>query len=174
LFFYGVTFFLAGHSLEARPFALEIYFEHRNYLPRVGLWIAAIGLLDVVHRWLNQRWLIVVVVIAALGLHVVGTSNRAVNWSSWDGIVTWNLQAHPESIRAHAAGQYANFHELASILVCVTSHGSTALVANSFRLLLRSKHSLATASQIARPILCWRGDYFVFPPFTMMLTPFRL
>lgn len=32
----GILWFLAGHFLEASPLPLELYFEHRNYLPLVG------------------------------------------------------------------------------------------------------------------------------------------
>ncbi|MDQ2701611.1 MAG: hypothetical protein M3Y70_02105 [Pseudomonadota bacterium] len=33
---FGVLWFLAGHLLESSVFPLEIYFEHRNYLPMFG------------------------------------------------------------------------------------------------------------------------------------------
>lgn len=47
LFAVGVFFFLVGQSLESGPFALELYFEHRNYLPSFGVLLAMAGLL----RW---------------------------------------------------------------------------------------------------------------------------
>jgi hypothetical protein len=34
---FGVLFFLAGHALESTAFPLEMVFEHRNYLPGVGI-----------------------------------------------------------------------------------------------------------------------------------------
>lgn len=37
---FGVLFFLSGHVLESTVIPLELYFEHRNYLPTVGLMIA--------------------------------------------------------------------------------------------------------------------------------------
>lgn len=39
----GILFFLVGHSLESSVLALELYFEHRNYLASVGLFIALVG-----------------------------------------------------------------------------------------------------------------------------------
>lgn len=36
----GILFFLAGHLLESTVIPLELYFEHRNYLPSVGLMVA--------------------------------------------------------------------------------------------------------------------------------------
>ncbi len=36
----GVLFFFAGHLLESTVIPLEMYFEHRNYLPQYGIWLA--------------------------------------------------------------------------------------------------------------------------------------
>ncbi|MFT5175396.1 MAG: hypothetical protein ACI8W7_003586 [Gammaproteobacteria bacterium] len=100
LFCYGISLFLVGHSLEAGPFALELYFEHRNYLPSLGLWIAVIALFELA----GLRWMYVAVLCAALACQILTTANRVLIWSSWEGIVASNLQAHPESIRARAGG----------------------------------------------------------------------
>ncbi|MGF2733419.1 hypothetical protein [Marinobacter sp. DUT-1] len=37
---FAILFFLTGHLLESTVLALELYFEHRNYLPSVGIVIA--------------------------------------------------------------------------------------------------------------------------------------
>ena len=100
LFCYGISLFLVGHCLEAGPFAIELYFEHRNYLPSLGLWIAVIALFELT----DLRLMYVVVLCVALACHVLTTANRVLIWSSWDSLVTSNLQAHPESIRARAGG----------------------------------------------------------------------
>ncbi|MFV0278633.1 MAG: hypothetical protein ACK5HY_15825, partial [Parahaliea sp.] len=42
---FGPLFYLVGHSLESSVWPLEIYFEHRNYLPGVGLAIAGASML---------------------------------------------------------------------------------------------------------------------------------
>ncbi|PIE44471.1 MAG: hypothetical protein CSA50_00510 [Gammaproteobacteria bacterium] len=34
---FGVLFFFAGHAMESSVLSLELYFEHRNYLPVAGL-----------------------------------------------------------------------------------------------------------------------------------------
>ncbi len=39
---FGILFFLFGHSLESSVFALDIAYEHRNYLPSFGLILAAV------------------------------------------------------------------------------------------------------------------------------------
>jgi hypothetical protein len=42
---FGVLWFLAGHLLESTVVGLEIYFEHRNYLPAFGIFFCAACLL---------------------------------------------------------------------------------------------------------------------------------
>lgn len=41
LVFFAVAWFFIGHAMESSIFPLEIYFEHRNYLPAIGLALAA-------------------------------------------------------------------------------------------------------------------------------------
>lgn len=41
---FGVLWFLVGHSLEASVIPLELYFEHRNYVPLFGIWVAIIAI----------------------------------------------------------------------------------------------------------------------------------
>lgn len=43
---FAVFWFLAGHSMESTLIPLEIYFEHRNYLPLFGIVFAVVVLLD--------------------------------------------------------------------------------------------------------------------------------
>ena len=38
----GILFFFAGHLLESTFIPLELYFEHRNYLPSVGVVVAVV------------------------------------------------------------------------------------------------------------------------------------
>ena len=61
----GLLFFLLAHSLESTIFPLEIYFEHRNYLPAVGLFIALVSAgmvlwrrFDYLGSWLLASWLL--------------------------------------------------------------------------------------------------------------------
>lgn len=52
LFSFGVLFFFAGHFITSNVIALELVFEHRNYLPLVGALLAVVDLLRMV--W--ERW----------------------------------------------------------------------------------------------------------------------
>ncbi len=40
---FGVTWFFVGHSLEGTILSLELYYEHRNYLPSIGVIAIIIG-----------------------------------------------------------------------------------------------------------------------------------
>ncbi|WP_299771782.1 hypothetical protein [uncultured Pseudoteredinibacter sp.] len=39
-----LCWYLGGHSVEASALALELYFEHRNYLPSLAVWVAIVAL----------------------------------------------------------------------------------------------------------------------------------
>jgi len=38
---FGIALFLAGHLVESTTVPLELYFPHRNYIPAIGLYLAA-------------------------------------------------------------------------------------------------------------------------------------
>ncbi|MCY0536413.1 hypothetical protein, partial [Klebsiella pneumoniae] len=49
----GWFFFLVAHLVESSFLPLEMYYEHRNYLPSFGLLLAATGLLEILLRRSN-------------------------------------------------------------------------------------------------------------------------
>lgn len=53
LYSVGLVLFFAGHLLESSVFALELMYEHRNYLPSVGFFLALVSLID--HLLTNKR-----------------------------------------------------------------------------------------------------------------------
>lgn len=106
-FFTGVGFFLAGHAMESTVFPLEMYFEHRNYLPSVGIFVALAGLagwawsrLPNAEQQPRIRRLLafgMAGLIIALGL---ATLARASVWGSWPAIAEQGARQHPQSLRA--------------------------------------------------------------------------
>lgn len=98
----GLGIFLVGHALESSIFPLLIYFEHRNYLPAIGLIWAAGGLLTAaaariaphMHRprlVFGGAALLLVIAFA------VATHARASVWQSLDRLLFSSLQHHPQS-----------------------------------------------------------------------------
>ena len=93
----ALFWFLAAHAVESGPFPLEIYFEHRNYLPAAGFYaglaLAAIQLLRrILPRLAVAAWLLLLVTLL-LG--------QALLWGNPESHATTRLAQHPGSLRAH-------------------------------------------------------------------------
>lgn len=104
----GVLLFFAGHAMESTVFPLEIYFEHRNYLPSVGFFIAMVGGAS----WLLTRagalWRFDSVSRLALFASVsiclvlaLSTLVRVSAWRHWPVLAEQGMRYHPNSLRAH-------------------------------------------------------------------------
>lgn len=99
----GWWFFLLAHMVESSFLPLEMYYEHRNYLPALGLLLAMVGLLALVPDFktnsLSPRKL---GLLAATGLALmlgVATLGRVLIWQDMDGITQQALRYHPDSLR---------------------------------------------------------------------------
>ncbi|MEH6516579.1 MAG: hypothetical protein V7742_07850 [Halioglobus sp.] len=114
-----VLFFLVGHSLESTIFPLELYYEHRNYLPAIGLAL----LPAVLYRSLALRFtelrapMLVWLFIFPLVL-LSQTSSQVQIWSSAPLFNVYNVTFHPESHRANVAmaNRMSSLGELQSAL----------------------------------------------------------
>ena len=104
--FAGWFFFLAAHSIESTVFPLELYFEHRNYLPVFGILLAVAGLLS----WLAAKLPatrrpaagkagFALAAVAAIGFAFV-TWNQAQIWRNEYNIAEQALKYRPASLRA--------------------------------------------------------------------------
>jgi tetratricopeptide (TPR) repeat protein len=100
--FGGLIFFLAAHLMESSVFPLELYFEHRNYLPAVGLIIGSgYGLFSLVTPARRSRVLTVAVALMPVA-YAAATHQRALVWQAWPSIVMAAEKSHPRSFRVHA------------------------------------------------------------------------
>lgn len=100
----ALAFFLAGHVMESTVLPLELYFEHRNYLPAMLLgWPLALHLLS--HPWQTRTGQpILVILLAVLALT---THQRAELWADAPRQAAVWAQLLPESPRAQTwAGQH--------------------------------------------------------------------
>ncbi|WP_457095438.1 hypothetical protein [Lysobacter sp. P5_B9] len=102
--FAGWFFYLAAHGVESGFLPLEMYYEHRNYLPGFGLLLAVAGLLALVPDFrtnlLTPRKL---GLLAAGGLAVmlaVATLGRVLVWQDFGTIAQLGVKTHPDSLRA--------------------------------------------------------------------------
>ena len=101
----GLLWFFVGQSLVSTIIPLELVYEHRNYLPSWGVFLAAFGLLD---AWRpraeqersTQRTLVVTALLALIGLYALFTGLRAQVWSSPYRLAYFEATLHPRSPRA--------------------------------------------------------------------------
>lgn len=98
LFAFAIGWFFAGHLIESTVWPLELYFEHRNYLPMLGpLYALAATAMTMAPpytglvRALAGTWLLFAASLTAINAPVWG--NRGTLAAVW-------LQENPDSVRA--------------------------------------------------------------------------
>lgn len=111
----GILWYLGGQLIESSTVMLELYFEHRNYVPIIGPFIAiAIGLTRIHEPVLRKRllgvvalWLVACSITTVLSTSAYGSADRLAT--------AWAAQ-QPDSLRAQTMladrlyqhGQYAS------------------------------------------------------------------
>lgn len=121
---FGLLWFLGGHLLESSFLGLELYFEHRNYIPSIGIVIAAV--LSGVHLWdkVQGSKIRVNPFKVAVGLYVslsvilfcVVLRVEATTWGSGEQFTKASIADRPNSLRAwmEAASYYGNQRDIAT------------------------------------------------------------
>lgn len=105
LFSFGIFFYFCGHLMESTLLPLELYFEHRNYLPQIGLWLSLIALASVIRRPLLQKMLTISMPLIVIMLLLM-TRHNASLWGNPELQTTIWYQENPGSLRNTLA--YAN------------------------------------------------------------------
>lgn len=95
---FAVLWFLVGHSLESSFIGLELYFEHRNYLPLLGPVLAAVYGITQLPRRPRQFAVVGVVLFAAACAFLSNQSSHV--WSSQKSLATVWAAENPASARA--------------------------------------------------------------------------
>lgn len=106
--FVGWGLFLLGHAIESTILPLELYFEHRNYMPLLGVLYAVTGLAAVAFGRLSSAELRTdrIALVLSLGvvlLLAVQTFGRARVWSDEMTLALSSAKTHPASLRAQLA-----------------------------------------------------------------------
>ncbi len=105
LLLFGLLWFLAGHSMESTLLNLEIYFEHRNYLPSYSIILSLVYMFYLLYINTNKNhvkamYLILSVAYVSILLFVTFEQTKL-----WGNELQYSLvQAleHPRSIRARS------------------------------------------------------------------------
>ena len=101
LFSFGIFWFFIGHSLESTVLSLELYFEHRNYLPSLGIWIACTGLvLHNLDRIKKYRSILFITLIPYLIFIVYSALYQSYLWGKPNLLAYQQAMDHPLSLRA--------------------------------------------------------------------------
>ncbi|PLW70358.1 hypothetical protein [Pseudohalioglobus lutimaris] len=99
---YGPLFFLAGHAMESTVWPLELYFEHRNYLPSVGLIVIPLCVYAyAVKKWPEVRYPLLAWCMVAIVAMAIQTSSQVSIWSSRPLLMMHHVNGHPHSARAN-------------------------------------------------------------------------
>lgn len=98
LFSFAVVWYFAGHMLESTALPLELYFEHRNYLPLAGYcyWVCAF----LFTNNLGLKKIAPLLVGAYLGLMLLLNFFSVQYWSSWERLAAVWVEENPGSGRA--------------------------------------------------------------------------
>ena len=113
LFSFAVFFFLVAHALESTVIPLEMAYEHRNYLPGVGLvilvsyWLIALG------NRLGPQYAAMPTLLVVLALAIM-LGIRSYAWRDDLSLARFNVVNHPASARAnfyYANALYARYQE---------------------------------------------------------------
>ena len=92
----GVAIFVTGHALESSFFGLDLMYEHRNYLPALGIILVACA---AALKLENSR-LIALTGAALVVVFAGATSLRAELWGDEAQLYQAFVQARPKSVRA--------------------------------------------------------------------------
>lgn len=96
LYAFGILFFFLAHALESSVFALELMFEHRNYLASFGILIALMSVIQAAIK--GNRGKLLIVIIGLSGLSLL-TWQRTITWASPATLYDFMYYAHPKSPR---------------------------------------------------------------------------
>ena len=114
---FGLSFFLAGHLLESSVFPLELYYEHRNYLPSLGLYLAFVVTAYRLMRRIPQPYATGIAVAYFLGIAFAAHA-KAGTWSDEQHVYRLALARDYISPRA-ASGMAQLYLEIGQVVPAV-------------------------------------------------------
>lgn len=167
----AILFFFAGHLLESTFIPLELYFEHRNYLPAIFIFLPLINWLTKKSEEENKG--IMMIALFFTGLFALLTYQQALLWGDHKQLAVFWAKNNPYSIRAQrtlaiemeSSGQ----PKLALIHLEKTIH----LFPNNFelwlhRILLLCHYSRVSSGELSRLIEISRTGFYDFRTYSLL------
>lgn len=103
---FGLLWFYLCQLIESTFIALELVFEHRNYLPSIGILLIAAYLLDLATSRLRSKSMPVIAVLLIIAPMIylsIQLSHRAALWSEYRILTHKWAMEHQDSLRAQYA-----------------------------------------------------------------------
>ena len=124
---FGIIFFFVGHLLESTVLPLELIYEHRNYLPSYGVFLAIFSLFYYLNSNISPTTKKLMVVAILFFLSTL-TFIRVQTWSSYTSFYNYAYQIHPQSYRVTATiaeelTRQEHYNDALSILAPVNGNG---------------------------------------------------
>ena len=101
LFALSILFFFAAHLMESTFIGLELYFEHRNYIAAIFLFLPLAAGLYALSEHIKPS-IVIFISILILAFLAVMTLQRAVLWSNENKLMLYWAQNSPDSPRAQS------------------------------------------------------------------------
>lgn len=150
----GLLFFFVGHGLVSTYLPLELVYEHRNYLPSFGIFLAVCAFLMEPRR---GAWRVAGLTLVAglIGLGAITTFLRAGEWAEPGRLAYLEATRHPASPRANYElgrmfGEQAKDPNGLAFSMAVKSFESAADLPNSGLLPLQAQ--IVMKARLGRPV----------------------
>jgi hypothetical protein len=102
-----LSVYLIGHAVESTFLPLELYFEHRNYFPAIGVFLApAVILAAFCHRYPQATAALFTLLLLPFVSSLLLLSSQSVVWASSPLLRIQQVLGHPNSFRAQV--EYAS------------------------------------------------------------------
>ena len=113
---FSILFFFLNHSIESSIIALELIFEHRNYIPSMFLFVpVSIGFYKLLEFYKHRKQMYLCLIAFGTLLIIgfgMGTYVRNMVWFSEKRLWEDSIEKNPNSIRSHHNLAYGHYEQI--------------------------------------------------------------
>ncbi len=152
----GILWFFASQSLTAAPIPLELVFEHRNYFPSFGLFLAVAALGAWVAARVGRHMAMGALAVLWIGFFAMTTGLRAMEWSNPIRLIESLAAKQPDSPRTQ--------YELGRMYLIMSRYDPNSRFTPMARETLVRAAAVPGASALAEQALLLQSAYLGSPP----------